>query len=462
MGAGTQTQHFIQDAAELYFPAKMQQLAVDCNVSIPATAESEQKLFVDYCGQPRNITVAFEISSYKNNVDSTAPQFLAILMNLYPNEKFQFEDVNRAGRNVGEKHDTIIKITNHDDIKLSLKNQKTGLGGTQFFACTFTSFLNHFVFSSVDGVGSHLDSSGTKSHMGKNKKTRDDTLRKSGLHNLVPMYAILDAIHKDVKDTFVGPGIDWNDALATLWKQKCLDHGWSAAKVVNEALSHVSNTTIKTVLLKKMGLATNGAILDEHLLVMGKGQFLTSIDDPVYAMLVSRLNSPDCFVEHEVRDTYKGIVVSFCDNDGVICEVTIPFTLNKNGGFAISRNPKEWARWSKKEKILIWYYGQQRPKKNKEIDTITNIFFDLSKLGVNIRGTAIKGTTKAGTTKAGTTKARTTGPSKKSLALPVYEEHKAKSRNQIIQIFVDTLGVSAGYAPTLYYACKKLTVQHNP
>ena len=68
--------------------------------------------------------------------------------------------------------------------------------------------------------------------------------------------------------------------------------------------------------------------------------------------------------------------MSLVDNLGEILKIDIPFTLQKNGGWFLPKEKYEGTIYHKKEKKDLMY-GERRPKKSKEINTSTNMWFKI-------------------------------------------------------------------------------------
>jgi len=66
---------------------------------------------------------------------------------------------------------------------------------------------------------------------------------------------------------------------------------------------------------------------------------------------------------------------------GVIVNIEVPFTLQKNGAWHLPKKKYSGAEYHNKEGIDL-LHGQRRPKKSKEISTSTNTYLNLKKSGV--------------------------------------------------------------------------------
>ena len=78
------------------------------------------------------------------------------------------------------------------------------------------------------------------------------------------------------------------------------------------------------------------------------------------------------YIKHE-----KSLRMSINDLEGEILHVDIPFTLQKNGAWYLPKEEYEGTQYHSGEKKEL-VYGERRPKKSKEINTSTNMWFKIS------------------------------------------------------------------------------------
>ena len=69
MGAGSSTDHYMQDAAEAYIVFKLQELAVENGVALTDDVAEKFDTFMTYCSE-RGISQKFGDSIYKENIDA--------------------------------------------------------------------------------------------------------------------------------------------------------------------------------------------------------------------------------------------------------------------------------------------------------------------------------------------------------------------------------------------------------
>ena len=77
----------------------------------------------------------------------------------------------------------------------------------------------------------------------------------------------------------------------------------------------------------------------------------------------------------------KGLLFTLCDSVGVIVNIEVPFTLQKNGAWHLPKTKYIGTQYHNKEGVAL-IHGERRPKKSKEISTSINTFLNLKKSGV--------------------------------------------------------------------------------
>jgi hypothetical protein len=82
----------------------------------------------------------------------------------------------------------------------------------------------------------------------------------------------------------------------------------------------------------------------------------------------------------------QGIGFDLINEDRVLLQVDVPFTINKNGAW-ISGDPYVGARWHEKEQASL-AYGQRRPRKSRELATSINTYVNFGATGIFGRPTA--------------------------------------------------------------------------
>ena len=83
MGAGSSTDHYMQDAAEAYIVFKLQELAVENDVALTDDVGDKFATFMAYCSE-RGISQKFGDSIYKENIDVVIVSFFQDLIAKYP------------------------------------------------------------------------------------------------------------------------------------------------------------------------------------------------------------------------------------------------------------------------------------------------------------------------------------------------------------------------------------------
>ena len=77
----------------------------------------------------------------------------------------------------------------------------------------------------------------------------------------------------------------------------------------------------------------------------------------------------------------KGLLFTLCYSVGVIVNIEVPFTLQKNGAWYLHKAKYSGTQYHSKEGVDL-VYGQRRPRKSKEISTSINTYLNLKKAGV--------------------------------------------------------------------------------
>lgn len=374
MGAGCRNDHYIQDAAEVYFVSLLQEHAVKNKVAITDNALEKHNTFITYC-EDRNVLDEFNKSIYKENADIVVPKLILDIIAKYPNRKFDFLNVECEFRGKKLKGDFIIRFVDDSFISVSLKNYKKGFNRIQLCSGTWNSFLNNFVFESA-GVGTFVDPFTQEIFQGCNRTYRDGLLEKLGYGVLKEVYSYFDDILDEIKDFYTyGEDADhWNSDISIKWKEDCSTYGLEAVEKIISALDSIPKDVVKNRIIKMTGLN-----YDEEILLVGKGKYLCSLFNQKYAQILKRVNSAESGVEYITKG--KGLLFTLRDSVGVIVNIEVPFTLQKNGAWHLPKKKYSGAEYHNKEGIDL-LHGQRRPKKSKEISTSTNTYLNLKKSGV--------------------------------------------------------------------------------
>jgi hypothetical protein len=373
MGAGCTKDHFIQDAAEAYIVYLLQAHAVKNKVAITDDVAVKYNTFIEYC-EDRDVLDEFNKSIYKKNIDVVIDKFFLDLLAKYPNRKFDFVDVEREFRDKKLKGDFIIRFENGLSISFSLKNYKKGFNRIQLCSGTWHSFLNNFLFESA-GVGTFFDPFTQEVFQGCNREYRDSLVEKLGYDALKEVYTFFDTINDTIKKfyTYGEQARYWKNVSAQ-WKGDCAAYGLKAAEKIISALDSIPKNMVKNRIIKMAGLN-----YDEEILLVGNGKYLCSLFNQKYAQILERVNSTESVVEYATNG--KGLLFTLCDSVGVIVNIEVPFTLQKNGAWHLPKTKYVGTQYHNKEGVAL-VYGERRPKKSKEISTSINTFLNLKKLGV--------------------------------------------------------------------------------
>ena len=373
MGAGCTKDHFIQDAAESYAVYLLQSCAVDNEVAIADNVSEKYHTFIQYC-QDRCILDEFNKSIYKKNIDVVINKFVLDLIAKYPNRKFDFVDVEREFRDKKLKGDFIIQFEDGSLISFSLKNYKKGFDRIQLCSGTWHSFLNNFLFESA-GVGTFFNPFTQEVFQGCNREYRDSLIEKLGYDALKEVYTFFDSINDTIKKfyTYGEQARYWKNVSAQ-WKGDCAAYGLKAAEKIISALDSIPKDMIKNRIIKMAGLN-----YDEEILLVGNGKYLCSLFNQKYAQILKRVNSTESVVEYITNG--KGLLFTLCDSVGVIVNIEVPFTLQKNGAWHLPKTKYVGTQYHNKEGVAL-IHGERRPKKSKEISTSINTFLNLKKSGV--------------------------------------------------------------------------------
>ena len=373
MGAGCTKDHFIQDATEAYIVYLLQAHAVENKVAITDDVAEKHNTFIQYC-EDRDILDEFNKSIYKENIDVVIDKFILDLLAKYPNRKFDFVDVEREFRDKKLKGDFIIQFEDGSLISFSLKNYKKGFDRIQLCSGTWHSFLNNFLFESA-GVGTFFNPFTQEVFQGCNREYRDSLIEKLGYDALKEVYTFFDSINDTIKKfyTYGEQARYWKNVSAQ-WKGDCAAYGLKAAEKIISALDSIPKDMVKNRIIKMAGLN-----YDEEILLVGNGKYLCSLFNQKYAQILKRVNSTESVVEYITNG--KGLLFTLCDSVGVIVNIEVPFTLQKNGAWHLPKTKYVGTQYHNKEGVAL-IHGERRPKKSKEISTSINTFLNLKKSGV--------------------------------------------------------------------------------
>ena len=369
-GAGTSAEHYVQDAAEIYLAALLQQEAENQEVALKHTSKELLKECSVYY-RDRNVEKKFLSSKYRRNIDVTYKQIIQDIIKKYFDRKFHFKYVDVENRNLGKKGDIVIVFDDSEEISVSVKNYQNGYSSIQVCSGTFNSTLNNFLFDDTNcSPGMYIAPSGVI-FKGSNREYRDGLVKRD-YPQLLPFFTQLDSINDDTRDFYINSSeAEYYENVADQWKKDCSSVGTMVAPLIVEALSYLPNEMI----LKRLQKAT-GLVSEEHLLCLGKGEYLFSVTNSEYQKLCARVKAA---THVEVESRGQSVCYHICDADGTIISINQPCTLQKNGAWFATNEDKFEGLREKNDKgtkfMLKW--GQRRPRKSKELATSTNMYLRL-------------------------------------------------------------------------------------
>ena len=369
-GAGTSAEHYVQDAAEIYLAVLLQQEAEHQGVALKHTSKELLKEFEKACVEGKIETKFFK-SKYSKNIEATYQSIVQDIIKKYPDHKFHFKYVDVVYRNLGKKGDLVIVFDDGEKVSVSLKNYQNGYSSIQVCSGTFNSTLINFLFDDTNcSPGMYIAPNGVI-FKGSNREYRDGLVKRD-YPQLLPFFTQLDTINDDTRDFYINsPEAEYYENIADQWKKDCSSVGTKVAPLIVEALSYLPNEMI----LKRLQKAT-GLVSEEHLLCLGKGEYLFSVTNLEYQKLCARVKAA---THVEVESRGQSVFYHICDADGTIISINQPCTLQKNGAWFATNEDKFEGLREKNDKgtnfMLKW--GQRRPRKSKELATSTNMYLRL-------------------------------------------------------------------------------------
>ena len=374
--------HLIQDTAEVYAVAVMQEEADRLGVAGSATASDRRREFESYLNSSGLTASDFDTGlyqKYKTNVDRQIPAFVARLVGHHDfvGRTLDFRNDEAAMRVLGQKADFLISVSSSSgqsskEIAVSLKNY-TGAGGItrpQVSSGTYLSFACGFVFDRV-GVGLYADPrEGGRRFRGQDRKDRDAVLRYEKRESLIEPLAVLEALQQRVREELLSDSCRMYEAARV--KAVVAHIAPIGIEAVLKVFDLLGQATVRTAILARMGL--DGT---EESLFFDAKRYVDSMTNPSYRQLLLRLNDPDTVFTAEQHK--QGIRFCFSSASTVLLKTDVPFTINTNGAWF---RPKE--RYSgkrpvdDKDTVVHLEWGERRPRKSREIATSTNTYIDPS------------------------------------------------------------------------------------
>lgn len=394
MGAGSQTDHYIQDATEQDLVSRVQECLVLDGLAVNDDWQSKKKEFEDRLADKKIINLYAE-SEYKECLDKQFTQVYDSLKQHRPGVKFDVVWIGKDGRNQSKKGDIIAVYEDDIVVSYSLKVYKEGIASIQVRSGTYNStflsiILQDYALPEVGMYKNPIPKSEWKTFCkgaykdkfsgGKSLKVRDAVLKYLGLEDALEVMHQLDQIKIDSINRFKNDpktrNIFW-EGVKDAWENQCYIAGHSASSLIVNYLKN-KNFNLKPFALKQVGFSG-----EEELIALSKTQCLVSTINLNYQNVASRSQSDDSIVDYDVRG--KGIGLVFKDNIGDIIQINIPFTLNKNGAWWQKVKPFEGKRpypGRGKDSGTMLEYGEWRPQKSSEMATSTNTYVELKKAGV--------------------------------------------------------------------------------
>ena len=372
MGAGTQKDHWHQDGGEKYIVFKLQELAVKNGTALTDSVDHKKLDFDNHC-KGLGITESFKKTIYCTNVDKWVESVYNDYISLYPNEKFDFVNVEKEFRDKGLKGDYILQFEDRE-VSQGLKNQKEH-NKAQMCSGTWNSGLNNFLFESA-GSGMFYVPNKKIKWKGSKVSERDFFVKEEGYEELLPIYHRMDEINAKMKQFYVyGEEARFYYNIEQQLNDDRKNYGKEISSLMVEALDIIGKDKV-TARVKKM----TGLDAAEELLILSPKGYLLSLTNPNYMNMLKRVNSEDAKLSYNVNG--QSIKFTFSDNQGDIISWNIPFTFNINGcWWGNQKNVESWEGQRKytgkgKDAGTPLYYQERRPEKSKEFATSINTHID--------------------------------------------------------------------------------------
>jgi len=378
MSAGQKEEHYIQDACELYFVAKSQEYLEKNNINFTNSYDKKNTEFLNYI-KSRNIESKFNESEYKRNVDCILSKFCD---QIYENKNIKFDIicVEKQARNESKKTDFQVLFEDNSVIDFSFKNYQNGIKESmQVCSGTWVSFLCNIFLDSAKGVGKFTNPINNKTFYpgrANSKNMRDLIFDSKNLQNVKTTINDLEIIKEQIRDYYVNnsEANNWIN-IEKKWKEDCNNYGTQAAKKVYSLLneSSIDKKSLKDKLIKMSGLDGK-----EEILLIGKQEFVSSLNNKCFKNFINIINSDFCSLSI-LCDDNQTVTFLFHDHEKEYLKISVPFTLQKNGAWHCPKDRYNGKQFHTKEKIdLEW--GQRRPKKSKEINTSINTWVSLKNI----------------------------------------------------------------------------------
>lgn len=366
-------EHIIQDACEILAVARMRRAASELGVACDQSVDvlmSNFKIHLDRGGVSSHDLDEF--SQYLDNVDKFIPIFIERIVSTNNPQRLRFDLVEREFRNKSMKGDFELSIDERN-YSVSLKNYRNSIARPQVSAGTFNSFALSFVLEATEGPGMFLDPRSGKPFKGSTKTKRDSALEYSGMKEVVPLFAELDRLNDEIKQTFIySEEFEFLDETKFDLARKRV--GLKGAKLTEELLSTLELGRVRSEIIKRIGF--DGT---EEQLLFDPTRYADSLTVPKFGELINQVRTAASFSFQVVGQSLN---FSFSDAGRNLLKIQVPFTINKNGAWISELY--EGARFHKKEGVAL-LSGQRRPRKSRQLATSVNTYVDLESTGIFLR-----------------------------------------------------------------------------
>jgi len=382
-------QHLVQDTAEHFAVAVMQEEAERLGIAGTRTAAQRRQEFQSYLSEAGLTTADFESGlyvKYKTNVDLQIPAFVQRLADddRFRGHTLDFRNDEAAMRVKGLKGDFLITIDGGEEIAVSLKNYIGGGGirRPQVSSGTFLSFACGFVFDRV-GVGQYADPRKLGAvFLGRDAVARNAVLQWEDEHQpelgnraaLIEPLAVLERLQLEMRTELLAEDCVMYDAgRVKAVVNRIAQPGIETVLQIFDLLGH---DDVRHAVLARMGMDGK-----EESLFFDAERHVDSLTYPAYQQLLAHLN--DVKTIFTVGRHKQGIRFSFHQGAEQVLKTDVPFTINTNGAW---HRPSERYLGTRlimdKGHPVDLTWGQRRPYKSMEIATSTNTYIDLAKVGI--------------------------------------------------------------------------------
>ena len=231
MGAGSQTDHYIQDATEQDLVYRVQELLVRDNFAVTDNVEIKKKEFDDRLIDKKIVSL-YASSDYKKCLDKNLIKVYNALISHRSGIKFDIVWIGKDGRNESKKGDIIAVYEDGVIVSYSLKVYKEGISSIQVRSGTYNStflsiILKDYALPQVGMYSNPIPKNEWKSFCkttyknkfsgGKSLKIRDAVLQYLGLEDSIEVLHQLDQIKIDSINRFKNDSTTRN-----IFSKRCL------------------------------------------------------------------------------------------------------------------------------------------------------------------------------------------------------------------------------------------------